>query len=288
MQLECRCCPQIPNPLLRWALPKLLDILYPLFLRLNERFEETPFAPRWACVRACACCVLRVCARVCVCVLRVCACMRHVLSAARLAPRLSADERGFYASAQPVLRAFEAAAQGGAQRAGVGSAAGAGKAVGSGLSLPGPSCEPVSGGVVGTADTAAAVPAEVAEAAAAAATYDEWIQMADGSQLRASAVMRSGSLSHGAAVDALARSFESGGEARVFSLAGGATYGVTDSVALNVRASMAAASAQAFQLPGRDPRLEARLNRVAEGGGEDEGEGEGEVRPILLLQPTVT
>ena len=62
MQLECRCCPQIPNPLLRWALPKLLDILYPLFLRLNERFEETPFAPRWACVRACACCV---CVHVC-------------------------------------------------------------------------------------------------------------------------------------------------------------------------------------------------------------------------------
>ena len=37
---------QIPNPLLRWALPKLLDILYPLFLKLNERFDETPFAPR--------------------------------------------------------------------------------------------------------------------------------------------------------------------------------------------------------------------------------------------------
>ena len=38
----------IPNPLLRWAVPKLIELIYPLFLQLNEKFDASPFATRSA------------------------------------------------------------------------------------------------------------------------------------------------------------------------------------------------------------------------------------------------
>ena len=38
----------IPLFFLRWLVPKLLRVIYPLLLLLNERFERTPFAPRVA------------------------------------------------------------------------------------------------------------------------------------------------------------------------------------------------------------------------------------------------
>ncbi|KAL1499122.1 hypothetical protein AB1Y20_013634 [Prymnesium parvum] len=36
----------IPTPLVRWAVAKMLDIIYPIILDLNERFDESVFAAR--------------------------------------------------------------------------------------------------------------------------------------------------------------------------------------------------------------------------------------------------
>ena len=34
----------IPLPLVRWALTKIVTLIYPLFIILNECFDSTPFA----------------------------------------------------------------------------------------------------------------------------------------------------------------------------------------------------------------------------------------------------
>ena len=43
----------IPNAILRWALPLVCRILYPLFLLLNEAFESTEFSERALEDRSC-------------------------------------------------------------------------------------------------------------------------------------------------------------------------------------------------------------------------------------------